>query len=82
MYPQDGGPSAEVQGFHYFRENFTLSHSKERKEKNCLNCNTEVQGRYCHVCGQENIEPKETVWGLVTHFFTISLTSMVSSSAR
>jgi len=21
------------------------------------------------VCGQENIEPKETVWGLVSHFF-------------
>ncbi|HVU58410.1 MAG TPA: DUF3667 domain-containing protein [Puia sp.] len=26
-------------------------------------------GRYCHVCGQENLEPKETVWHLVTHFF-------------
>jgi hypothetical protein len=28
-----------------------------------------LYGRYCHVCGQENIEPKETVWGLVSHFF-------------
>ncbi len=46
-----------------------MSHLKERKEKNCLNCNTEVQGRFCHVCGQENIEPKETVWHLITHFF-------------
>lgn len=26
-------------------------------------------GRYCHVCGQENLEPKETVWHLVQHFF-------------
>jgi hypothetical protein len=34
-----------------------------------LNCNTEVQGRFCHICGQENVEPKETVWGLVSHFF-------------
>jgi len=59
----------EVLRFHYFRENFTLSHSKERTEKICLNCNTELYGRYCHVCGQENIEPKESVWGLVTHFF-------------
>src|SRR6202012_4343239 len=25
--------------------------------------------RYCHVCGQENLEPKETVWHLVQHFF-------------
>lgn len=46
-----------------------MSHFKERSEKNCLNCNAEVQGRYCHVCGQENVEPKETAWHLVTHFF-------------
>jgi len=26
-------------------------------------------GRYCHACGQENIEPKESFWHLVTHFF-------------
>jgi len=46
-----------------------VSHLKERKEKNCLNCQTTVVGRYCHVCGQENLEPKETVWHLVQHFF-------------
>jgi len=46
-----------------------LSHFKERKEKNCLNCNAEVQGRFCQVCGQENLEPKETVWHFITHFF-------------
>lgn len=46
-----------------------MSHSKERHEKICLNCNAELHGRYCHVCGQENIEPKETVWSLITHFF-------------
>lgn len=28
-----------------------------------------MYGRYCHVCGQENLEPKETVWHLVQHFF-------------
>ncbi len=28
-----------------------------------------VAGKYCQVCGQENIEPKESVWHLVTHFF-------------
>ena len=28
-----------------------------------------MYGRYCHVCGQENLEPKETVWHLVLHFF-------------
>ncbi len=46
-----------------------MSRLKERKEKNCLNCNAEIQGRYCHVCGQENIEPKESVWHLIAHFF-------------
>ncbi len=46
-----------------------MSHGKARKEKNCLNCNARVFGRYCHVCGQENVEPKETAIGLVVHFF-------------
>jgi hypothetical protein len=46
-----------------------VSHLKERKEKICLNCNASLYGRFCHVCGQENLEPKETVWHLVTHFF-------------
>jgi len=46
-----------------------VSHLKERKEKNCLNCQATLYGRYCHVCGQENLEPKETVWHLVSHFF-------------
>jgi magnesium-transporting ATPase (P-type) len=47
-----------------------VSHLKERKEKTCLNCQTNpLYGRYCHVCGQQNLEPKETVWHLVQHFF-------------
>ncbi len=46
-----------------------MSHTPQRKEKDCLNCGTVVQGRYCHVCGQENVVPKETFWHMVTHFF-------------
>jgi hypothetical protein len=46
-----------------------VSHSPERKEKDCLNCGTIIHGRFCHVCGQENLEPKESFWHLVTHFF-------------
>jgi hypothetical protein len=34
-----------------------------------LNCGTHVIGHFCHNCGQENIEPKESVWHLVSHFF-------------
>ncbi len=45
-----------------------MSQHHERKEKNCLNCNAEVAGRFCQVCGQENIEPKESFWVLATHF--------------
>jgi hypothetical protein len=46
-----------------------VSHIPERKEKDCLNCGTIVQGHYCHNCGQENVVPKETFWHMVTHFF-------------
>ena len=46
-----------------------MSHLEEREEKNCLNCNAQVHGKYCHICGQENIETKESAWHLVSHFF-------------
>jgi hypothetical protein len=47
-----------------------VSHLKERKEPVCLNCHTNpLYGRFCHICGQENLEPRETVWHLVQHFF-------------
>lgn len=50
-----------------FKEN-QLSNIAERKEKNCLNCNATVHGRYCHVCGQENTEPREKFGHMLTHF--------------
>lgn len=46
-----------------------MSHSRERSEKICLNCNTPLSGRFCHVCGQENIEPRESIWSIIAHFF-------------
>ncbi len=46
-----------------------MSHLKERNEKNCLNCNAIIDGRYCAICGQENIEPKESLGHLISHFF-------------
>lgn len=52
-----------------FRKNKSLSHAAERKEKDCLNCGTVVHGRFCHVCGQENVVPKESFSKLVLHFF-------------
>ena len=45
-----------------------MSHSKERAEKVCLNCGADLHGRYCHSCGQENLEPKESLWHLITHY--------------
>ncbi len=46
-----------------------MSHLRQRKEKNCLNCGSIVLGRFCQNCGQENIEPKESVWHFLLHFF-------------
>jgi Protein of unknown function (DUF3667) len=46
-----------------------VSHRQERKEKDCLNCGALIQGRYCHICGQENVLAKESFGHLVTHFF-------------
>lgn len=45
-----------------------MSHQPERKEKDCLNCGAEVQGRYCGVCGQENIVTQQNFWSLGKHF--------------
>jgi hypothetical protein len=45
-----------------------VSHQPERKEKDCLNCGAEVQGRYCHRCGQENIVTQQSFWSLTKHF--------------
>ena len=47
-----------------------MSHFKERKEKICLNCGSALQGRFCHQCGQENIEPKESFLHLLGHLIS------------
>ncbi len=46
-----------------------MSHAPLRKEKDCLNCGTTVQGRFCHHCGQENVVTRESFGKLVLHFF-------------
>ena len=40
-----------------------------RHDKTCLNCGSLVEERFCTHCGQENLEPKETVGHLISHFF-------------
>ena len=45
-----------------------MSHLHQRKENNCLNCGTILNGRYCHNCGQENVEVKESAWHFFVHF--------------
>lgn len=45
-----------------------MSHQPQRKDKDCLNCGAIVQGRYCHVCGQENIVTHQNFAGLTKHF--------------
>lgn len=47
-----------------------MSHEHVRSEKVCLNCGAQpLHDRYCHHCGQENVEPRQTLWHLVVHFF-------------
>lgn len=38
-----------------------------RHENDCLNCGTELQGHFCHVCGQENLKIKEPFWHFLGH---------------
>jgi hypothetical protein len=52
-----------------FSKIYIVSHSRERSEKTCLNCNAQLYGRFCHVCGQENTDPHESVWSILSHFF-------------
>ena len=52
-----------------FSKIYIVSHSRERSEKTCLNCNTQLHGRFCHVCGQENTDPRESIWSIISHFF-------------
>ncbi len=46
-----------------------MSRHHLRHDKNCLNCGFPVEERFCSRCGQENLEPKESVGHLVGHFF-------------
>lgn len=38
-----------------------------RQENNCLNCGTILEGKYCHNCGQENLELKESFGHMMNH---------------
>ncbi len=46
-----------------------MSKEKLRKDKNCLNCQQEVEHRYCPHCGQENSEITKSFYHLFKHFF-------------
>eukprot|EP01035_Chromulina_nebulosa_P036002 gene36002-48436_t len=46
----------------------TRSRIKEREEKVCLNCGASMVGRFCHECGQENIEQKISIGAAIVEF--------------
>ncbi len=45
-----------------------MSHKTLRKDKECLNCGAAVTERFCSHCGQENVEPHDSFWHVLTHF--------------
>lgn len=45
-----------------------MSHNKLRTEKNCLNCGSHVDERYCGHCGQENLEIQDSAFHLIIHY--------------
>lgn len=45
-----------------------MSHNKLREEKNCLNCGSIVEDRYCSACGQENLEFRDSAFHLFLHY--------------
>jgi hypothetical protein len=38
-----------------------------RKETDCANCGTPLQGKFCYACGQENLELKESFGHMMNH---------------
>lgn len=38
-----------------------------RHENDCLNCGTQLEGKFCHNCGQENLQIKENFGHLMNH---------------
>lgn len=42
---------------------------KAHKSPQCLNCGAVLRGKYCHDCGQDNLDHQESVWHLFKHFF-------------
>ncbi|MBS7563355.1 DUF3667 domain-containing protein [Mucilaginibacter sp. Bleaf8] len=38
-----------------------------RHENDCLNCGTELGGKFCHHCGQENLQIKESFGHMLNH---------------
>lgn len=45
-----------------------MSHKKYRAEKDCLNCGTIVEQKFCSACGQENLQIQENFFHMAGHF--------------
>lgn len=42
------------------------------EKRHCLNCNTELQGEYCHVCGQHDTSGISTVKGFFLEYLNVA----------
>jgi len=48
-------------------QQYDLMKKHYRHENNCLNCGTTLEGKFCHNCGQENLEVKESFGHMMNH---------------
>lgn len=47
-----------------FRADGKSAHEPPPPGTRCLNCDTELEGRYCHACGQEHADHHRSIWHL------------------
>lgn len=43
---------------------------KNPEQKNCLNCDTPLQGTFCHQCGQKNLPRRQDIGDFITNFIS------------
>ena len=57
-------------------ETTTIDEAADVSPNTCLNCGTELNGEYCHVCGQQAGKSNSTVRGFIMEYVNNSSKSL------